>query len=74
MVGHTINLISRTHRSCEKNEYTFIVFREYTRIFSFSKLNMCDLKVFHAFCFACFSHFNLVTQMTMQVFLASLFY
>ena len=35
MVGPTMNLISRTHHSCKRREYTFIVFREYTIIFLF---------------------------------------
>jgi hypothetical protein len=28
MVGHIMNLISRTHYSCERNEYIFIVLRD----------------------------------------------
>ena len=28
-----MNLISRTHYSCERREYVFIVFQEYTIIF-----------------------------------------
>ena len=29
-----MNLISGTHRLCERREYVFMVFREYTIIFS----------------------------------------
>ena len=32
MMGPTMNLISGTHHSCERREYAFIVFREYTII------------------------------------------
>ena len=32
MVGSTMNLISETHHSCERREYTFMVLREYTII------------------------------------------
>jgi len=32
IVGPTMNLINRTHHLCEKREYTFIVFWEYTII------------------------------------------
>ena len=33
MVGPTMNLISRTHHSCERREYAFMVLREYLIIF-----------------------------------------
>ena len=32
MVGPTMNLISRTHHSCERREHAFMVLREYTII------------------------------------------
>ena len=32
MVGPTMNLISRTHHSCEREEHAFMVLREYTII------------------------------------------
>ena len=32
MVGPTINLISKTHHSCERRKYAFMILREYTII------------------------------------------
>ena len=32
MIGSTMNLISETHYLCERREYAFMVFQEYTII------------------------------------------
>ena len=37
MVDSTMNLISRTHHSCEMREYVFMVFREYIIIITYQE-------------------------------------
>ena len=29
MIGHTMNLVSKTYHSCEMREYVFMIFRKY---------------------------------------------
>ena len=45
MVGSTINLINKTHQSCEKEKYTFIIFREYTIILKHQRWSGLDFEL-----------------------------
>ena len=46
MVSLTINLISRTHHSCEMRDYVFMVLRKYTNYFIIF-LQMADIANFY---------------------------